>query len=178
IRIAGGIGVTPILCMAQTLYAHGEDFEFHYFANSNQELVFHELIAGGDWYDRVSFHLGVLPPLLNDVLDNIVRGPKENDTIYLCGPAPFMDAVKASAQNMDWPSSAVVMERFSISDADLPAPDEDGEGFTVRLAKQETDLVVPPDKTIVEVIREAGFEIQTNCEQGICGTCLSTVLEG
>jgi len=32
--------------------------------------------------------------------------------------------------------------------------------------------------TVVQALSAAGVEIATSCEQGVCGTCLTRVLEG
>ena len=37
---------------------------------------------------------------------------------------------------------------------------------------------VEKDKTVVQALAEAGVVVQTSCEQGVCGTCLTRVLEG
>src|SRR5690606_32987168 len=95
--------------------------------------------------------------------------------VYLCGPSPFMDAVRHGAEAAGWPAEAVVLEHFS---AEVPTL-KPGEGeFVLRLAKSGIELVVPSDRTIIEMIREAGIEIKTSCEQGVCGTCLTEVIEG
>jgi vanillate O-demethylase ferredoxin subunit len=173
--LAGGIGVTPLLSMAQALHSRGAAFELHYFARSNQELAFRDLITGSAWASRVFYHFGLVPPLLNDVLDEILHAPGARDVVYLCGPNPFMDVVRASAEQAGWPSAAVVLEHFAADPPKL----QPGEGeFVIRLAKRGIELVVPSDKPIIQVLREAGIEIKTSCEQGVCGTCLTTVLEG
>lgn len=173
--LAGGIGVTPLLSMAQALAARGADFQLHYFARSNQELAFRDLITESAWAERVFYHFGLVPPLLNDVLDEILHGPGTDDRVYLCGPNPFMDVVRGSAETAGWPAKSVVLEHFSAEPPKLVP----GEGeFVVRLAKRGIELVVPSDKPIIQVLREAGIEIKTSCEQGVCGTCLTTVLEG
>ncbi|HEU5096023.1 MAG TPA: PDR/VanB family oxidoreductase [Reyranella sp.] len=173
--LAGGIGVTPLLSMAQALAARGADFQLHYFARSNQELAFRDLITESSWTDRVFYHFGLVPPLLNDVLDEILHAPGADDRVYLCGPNPFMDVVRSGAETAGWPAKSVVLEHFSAEPPKLVP----GEGeFVVRLAKRGIELVVPSDKPIIQVLREAGIEIKTSCEQGVCGTCLTTVLEG
>lgn len=175
VLLAGGIGVTPLLCMAQALAADGAAFELHYFVRSNQELAFRDLITESKWSDRVSFHFGLVPPLLNDVLEDILREPSGDDLIYLCGPNPFMDVVRNSAAAQGWPASSVILEHFS---AEVPklVPGEDE--FVVRLAKRGIELIVPSDKAIIDVLRDAGIEIKTSCEQGVCGTCVTPVIEG
>lgn len=171
--LAGGIGVTPLLSMAQALWAQGREFELHYFARSNSEIAFHDMIMESPWSNRVSYHYGLVPPLLGEVLEEVLQGG--GHSVYLCGPAPFMDAVRHSAEATGWPAESVVLEHFS---ADVPVL-KAGEGeFVLRLAKTGIELVVPSDRTIIEVIREAGIDIKTSCEQGVCGTCITEVIEG
>lgn len=171
--MAGGIGVTPLLSMAQVLWSQGRDFELHYFARSNSEIAFHDLIQASPWSDRVAYHYGLVPPLLTEVLQEVLQGG--GHSVYLCGPQPFMDAVRHSADLAGWPPDAVVLEHFS---ADLPVL-KPGEGeFVLRLAKSGIELVVPSDRTIIDVIRETGIEFKTSCEQGVCGTCITEVIEG
>lgn len=175
ILLAGGIGVTPLLSMSQALSARGADFYLHYFARTNGELPFRRLIAESAWSKRVAYHFGLVPPLLNEVLEEILRGPGPDDVIYLCGPSPFMDVVKSSAEALDWSPESIVLEHFSAEPPKLsPGADE----FVVRLAKRGMEFVVPSDKTIIDVLREAGVEVKTSCEQGVCGTCVTPVLEG
>ena len=158
ILLAGGIGVTPLLSMSQALFRREAEFQLHYFVRSNSEMAFRELIIGGDWSNRVNYHFGLVPPLLNDVLEEILRAPDADDLVYLCGPGPFMDVVRGCAANAGWANGQIVLEHFS--------------------ARRGIDLIVPSDKSIVEVLRGSGIEVQTSCEQGVCGTCVTQVLEG
>jgi ferredoxin len=50
--------------------------------------------------------------------------------------------------------------------------------FEIELVDSDEVLVVPPDKSILEVVDEAGIFVLSNCEEGTCGTCRTTVLEG
>ena len=51
-------------------------------------------------------------------------------------------------------------------------------GFVIALAKAGREFVVPPGSTILETLRQAGFTVPASCEQGVCGTCETRVLEG
>jgi len=175
ILLAGGIGVTPLLSMSQALFRREAEFHLHYFVRSNSEMAFRDLITGSEWSSRVNYHFGLVPPLLNDVLEEILRAPDADDLVYLCGPGPFMDVVRSSATNAGWTKDQIVLEHFS---AEPPKLEAGADEFVVRLARRGVELIVPSDKSIIEVLREAGIEVQTSCEQGVCGTCVTPVLEG
>ncbi len=175
ILLAGGIGVTPLLSMSQALFRRDADFHLHYFVRSNSEMAFRDLITGSEWSSRVNHHFGLVPPLLNDVLEEILRAPNTDDLVYLCGPGPFMDVVRSCATSAGWTKDQIVLEHFS---AEPPKLEAGADEFVVRLARRGVELIVPSDKSIIEVLREAGIEVQTSCEQGVCGTCVTPVLEG
>jgi len=68
---------------------------------------------------------------------------------------------------------------MSDNDPNLPKPDLPDDGsFILELARSGLTLVVPPGKSILELVREAGIATPSNCEQGTCGACEVKVLEG
>jgi len=50
--------------------------------------------------------------------------------------------------------------------------------FEVHLAQRQLSLTVPPEKTILQVLQDAGVDVPFSCSEGICGTCLTRVKEG
>ena len=171
---AGGIGITPLLSMARHLAARGARFRLHYFARAPRFAAFAAWLAGCGWRDAVDFHYGLDPDTQRDVLHELLAGPQSGTHLYMCGPGPFMDMVTEVARASAWSPGQVHCEYFSA-----PAPvDTGGDGFELHLARSHKTLHVPPERTIIEVMRAAGIEIETSCEQGVCGTCVSTVLEG
>ena len=54
----------------------------------------------------------------------------------------------------------------------------DDDAFQVRLASSGATYVVPSDRSIVEVLRENGVDVDTSCEAGLCGTCKTRYLHG
>ena len=172
---AGGIGVTPLLSMAQALWERGADFELHYFVRANSEIAFRDLIVESPWSNRVAYALWARSATAERCPAEIMRSRSEDGALYVCGPNPFMDVVRTCAEAGGWPSSSIILEHFSVQPPKLsPGTGE----FVVRLAKSGQELVVPSDKAIIEVLREAGVDIKTSCEQGVCGTCLTVVVEG
>ncbi|PTB17081.1 oxidoreductase [Trinickia symbiotica] len=174
VLLAGGIGVTPILCMAEHLAAQGEDFEMHYCARSVNRMAFIERIVASSFASRVALHFDDGPEHQKLELESFLT-KRGNDThLYICGPQGFMDAVLATARGNGWPEAQLHYEFFR-RDLTSSGPDQ---GFQVRLAHSGRVINVTADQTVVEALADAGIEVPTSCEQGICGTCLTQVLEG
>lgn len=172
--LAGGIGITPILSMAQTLHDNGTGFTMHYCARNSVRMAFQDLIAASDFADKVQLHFddGAAEQKFN--MDVLSQAPADGTNLYVCGPAGFMDAVLASAKGA-WPAAALHREYFS---ADVSAPNGEDRAFKIQIGSTGDILDVPTDKSIIEVLTTIGIEIPTSCEQGICGTCLTPVLQG
>lgn len=172
--IAGGIGVTPLLCMAAELAAAGRPFRFAYLARSRRRMAFlHELraLCGDD----LRLHVGDEATGRADLTD-LVGAPAPGGKLYVCGPAGLIDAVQATALARGWLPENLHAERFSL-------PPGAGEGaddapFDVLLARSGQRVHVPAGVSAVQALREAGIEVPVSCEQGACGVCLTGVLEG
>jgi len=174
VLLAGGIGVTPILCMAERLAIAGERFEMHYCTRSQDRTAFHGRIGASSFADRVRFHFddGAAEQKLD--LAELLGKPQAGTHLYVCGPKGFMDAVLNTARAKGWPEPQLHYEFFA---AEVVVHDSDA-SFEVKLASSGRIVVVPKGTTIVQALSEAGVEVQTSCEQGVCGTCLTRVLEG
>ncbi len=169
IFVAGGIGITPIRSMIHRAQAIGQDWQLHYAVRRRAEAVFAaDLLALGD---RVALHVDEERggKLLD--LPAVVGTAAGTAHLYCCGPAPMMAAFKEAAAAI--PAERVHLEYFT-SDA---APATQG-GFVVELAQSGQRVPVPPGTTILEALRAAGVRVQAACEQGICGTCETRVLQG
>ncbi|MDR5748897.1 PDR/VanB family oxidoreductase [Caballeronia sp. LZ029] len=172
--LAGGIGITPVFSMARHLLAAGESFELQYFTRSIQHTAFHALLSGLDFKRRVTFHYAIEPDALRAYLRKLLWHRPEGAHLYLCGPRQFMDLVETTAAPT-WPPEAVHLEYFAADPMSLTGSQET---FQVRLARSDTTFAVPAGRSIVEVLAEHGVHIETSCEQGVCGTCLTGVLDG
>ena len=172
--LAGGIGVTPILCMAERLAVTGADFEMHYCTRSKDRTAFFDRIAGSRYASRVQFHFDDGPPAQKFDIAARLATPEPGTHLYVCGPKGFMDAVLGTARSRGWPEPQVHYEFFSAE----VAPSASDESFEVQVASSGRIVVVPKDQTVVHALAAAGIEVQTSCEQGVCGTCITRVLEG
>lgn len=176
ILLAGGIGVTPILCMAERLTTIGASFELHYCTRSVERTAFLSRIRTSAFGSRVSFHRddgdeGQKLPLL-ELLDTNRRLPDVH--LYVCGPQGFMDWVLRAARETEWPASQLHHEYFG---ADVPRSEGDLD-FDVRIASSGQVIRVRKDQSIVQALAAQGVEVETSCEQGVCGTCLTRVVQG
>jgi vanillate O-demethylase ferredoxin subunit len=171
---AGGIGITPILAMVREIERRGADYHLHYFTRSPGHTAFHSDLSAPELAARVSFHHGVEPGELRTLLLDLVRPAQEGLHLYMCGPRPFMDAVQDRAM-LCVPLHAIHREYFSADPAASTAPREE---FEVELARSGKTLLVPADTSLLDVLRRNGIAVESSCEDGVCGTCLTQVLDG
>jgi vanillate O-demethylase ferredoxin subunit len=172
--LAGGIGITPLLCMAERLAHLGADFTLHYATRSPARTAFRARIAAAPYAAQVHFHFddGTTGQRLD--LPAVLAQPQDGTHLYVCGPRGFMDAVLQTARAQGWPETRLHYEFFS---ADV-APAEGDSAFEVQLASSGRIVQVPKDQSVTQALAAAGVEIMVSCEQGVCGTCLTRVLEG
>lgn len=172
--LAGGIGVTPLLCMAEQLASQGAAFEMHYCSRSKERTAFLPRIEGSPFSSRVQFHFddGDAAQMLD--IATLLSTPQEGQHLYVCGPKGFMDAVLQAAGASGWPQAQLHYEFFA---AEVQSLESDG-SFEVEISGTGQVVLVPKDKTVVQALTHAGVEVQTACEQGVCGTCLTRVVSG
>jgi vanillate O-demethylase ferredoxin subunit len=169
--LAGGIGVTPILAMAETLAADGAAFEMHYCARAPERAAFVERIRGAGFAGQVRVHFDTDRTL---DLDSLLAAPEPGTHLYVCGPQGFIDHVLDNAKARGWPAGQLHVEYFGAA-----AVDTDGDGpFDVRIASSGRVVPIPVGRTVLAVLAEEGVDIPYACEEGVCGTCLTRVLDG
>jgi len=174
--LAGGIGVTPLLCMADRLARTGAGFAMHYCTRSAARTAFAGEIAASPLAPHVHFHHDDSddPAQKLDLPAVLAAAGNRDARLYVCGPAGFIDHVVNTAKAQGWPQDRIHLEYFAA-----PAQDTSGDqGFEVRIASTGKTYAIAPDVSVVEALRGQGIDILTSCEQGVCGTCLTRVLEG
>lgn len=170
VLIGGGIGVTPILAMAQRLAALGKHFTVHYLVRSADRFGFGGVLGRLDLGERLVRHDDSVQGLAD--IQAIVGPPAEGRHIYCCGPEPLMAAVKAAT--LSWPPMTVHFEHFSRDAVD----ESKNKAFELQLGKDGPVVVVGADQSVLEVLRANGYQIETQCTQGLCGTCEQRVIAG
>jgi vanillate O-demethylase ferredoxin subunit len=107
-------------------------------------------------------------------LEKAIGKPQAGTHIYVCGPTGFIDWVVKTAQQLGWPQEQVHLEYFGAAPQDTTGD----RAFQVKIASSGAVYEVPADQTVVHALQEHGIEILTSCEQGVCGTCITRVLQG
>lgn len=173
VLVAGGIGVTPMLSMAYELYSRGADFELHYFARSRDQAAFVGFLEDrAEFRDRVHLHFGVPFAEQPALFGELAASTTPATHVYTCGPDGFMAQVTATFAPVVG-EEQVHVEHFEATEVDTSAD----RSFTVELDTGEV-FDIPADRSILAVLEDNGIEVFKSCEEGICGSCVSGVLEG
>ncbi len=162
--IAGGIGITPLLPMMRVTRA---PWELLYCVKSEGEAAF---LAEARRLGDVSVHDSLAETRL-DVAARLAA-VQPGTRIYCCGPQRLMEAVEAATTH--WPEGHVHFEWFAPREQVFA----EAGGFELVCAASGLTITVPPEKSILNALTEAGIEVPSSCEQGVCGTCECRILEG
>ncbi|MEU2541487.1 PDR/VanB family oxidoreductase [Streptomyces iakyrus] len=167
--IAGGVGITPILPMAEAAEAAGADWRLLYGGRTRASMAFLDRLA--PYGDRVL----VRPQDEYGLLDLAAHlgEPEQNTLVHACGPEPLLRAVQE--QCASWPPGTLGVERFAPARTAVTGPTE---AFELELARSGLTLTVPPGRSVLEAVEEAGVAVDFSCREGTCGTCETDVLDG
>lgn len=167
--IGGGIGITPMLAMAAELHSAGRSFTLHYCARSRHQAAFMPQLEVCAYAPQVHLHFSDEQRInLDAVLCDVPNGTH----VYTCGPARLMDAVSEQAKAHGYSPEQIHQECFSAE------VETSGQPFEVVAAASGITVQVAANQTIVEALALAGLKVCVSCKQGICGSCLTNVLEG
>lgn len=164
--LAGGIGITPFFSMIERLMQTQDSWEIYYCIRSLSTGAFLNRFDLDD--DRIHLHIDELEGIID--IKSMVHKSTPGTHFYCCGPGGMLDAFIKATQHLD--QECVHLESF------LPAVVEEHDGFEVELARSGKRIPVRHDETILVALLNAGFDPPYSCQQGICGACELTVLEG
>ncbi|OOL33360.1 ferredoxin [Rhodococcus rhodochrous] len=168
--VAGGIGITPLLPMIAAAQASGAEWELHYGGRSRQSMGFLDEITALP-EDRVRLYPEDEVGLID--LATVLAEHRAGTLVYTCGPGSLLQAIEERTAH--WPVGSVHMERFEPKEFDQPASTD---SFEIELSDSGRVLVVPPDRSVLQVLQDADVEVYSSCQDGTCGTCETTVLAG
>jgi ferredoxin-NADP reductase len=172
VLFAGGIGITPIWCMAQQLAAQNRPWQLNYSCRSRADMAFLETLEKlGPERIRLHFDDEAEGKFL-DIAGAVAAAPA-NAHFYCCGPNPMLKAFEAAAASR--PRPQVHVEYFTPKEE---AAEGTLGGFWVELARSGEEYFIPEGKKILEVLYEAGVDVDYSCELGICGECVTRLISG
>ena len=171
--IAGGIGIAPIMAMIAELQRRRADFRLHYWTSSPARTAFRDALAPLAGEGRAVFHYDEGDPAPRPDVAALLRDPRPGTHLYLCAPPLLMAAATEAVR--DWPPDTVHCEYLTRRPV---GSFEEDRPFRVRLAKSGVEYEVPVGDTIVNVLRRHGIAVNTSCELGYCGACLTPYVSG
>ncbi|MGX7000329.1 PDR/VanB family oxidoreductase [Caballeronia sp. KNU42] len=176
ILVAGGIGLTPLLSMAESLAKTSSSFVLHYRARNGNRVAFRDRLALHDLAPHVRLHLD------SDYTERAFEAKtlfeeeiKTGTHVYVCGPGGFIEMVLAAAREAGFPEAQVHREYFSAEIREAIVQDAP---FTIRIASTGEDIEVGVKQRVIDALTARGVVIPVSCEQGFCGTCLTRVIDG
>jgi ferredoxin-NADP reductase len=162
--VAGGIGVTPLVLMAQALGARGAPVKMLQAARSREELAFLDEVS-----DALGDALRIAVGARIDFDAEIAALP-QGAQMYLCGPVPMLDAARHAWEASGRPAADLRYETFGSSGRFAPQP------FRVRIPRHALDITVPADCSLLDALEQAGVQTLSDCKRGECGLCAVDVV--
>lgn len=167
--VAGGIGITPLVLMAERLGAHakrsGVPVRMLYGARHSGEFAYLAQLQAA-LREGVSAHEGTAPIDFAAAIAALPPGGQ----LYTCGPVPMLEAVQRAWEAAGRAPADLRFETFGSSGR-LAA-----QAFTVRIPRHDLAITVPADCTLLEALDAAGVETLWDCKRGECGLCAMDVL--
>ena len=175
VLVAGGIGITPMLCMLNRLASLGRSAELLYCARSRRDAAFLQVLESMESGQlKVRYHFDDEAGASPDLLTLLAAYPA-NTHFYGCGPGLMLDAFQKACDNLGY--THVHLERFAAVEP-VGTPPFNANGCTVELSRSQRIIQVPAGSTILDAMMDAGIIPSYSCKEGICGACETKVLAG
>lgn len=170
--LAGGIGVTPLVCMAQKLAEENKSFEFHYVGKRPERMAFKKIVES--FGDKGHLYFSKDDPTRGGFdMRKLMGAPAAGRHVYVCGPTRMIEDVRQLGHELGWDEKNVHTEIFKKPEGrpgDAP--------FEVVIASTGKTVQVAAKQTVLDALLEAGVTQDYDCRVGTCGTCSVTVVEG
>lgn len=129
---------------------------------SREDAAYLDLLAGllGD---RLKVHAGDEGNRLD--LDTVFASLLRDSMALFCGPMRMLDAARHAWSAAGRPLADLRYETFGSSGL-MPTV-----SFRVRLKEGNVEIVVPRDRSMLDALNDAGFEVMSDCRRGECGVC-------
>ena len=160
--VAGGIGITPIVGMALMLNQRGANVQMRYAARQRDELVYADELRAA-LGDRLKTFTDDAGPSVD--LGAEIAGLDPRALMWVCGPLPLLDAARAAWASAGRAAADLRFETFGNTGRFEARP------FWVEVPRHQLRVQVPADRSLLDVLNEAGVETLFDCKRGECGLC-------
>jgi uncharacterized protein len=203
VLISGGIGVTPMLSMANALIAAGStrDVWFFFGARNSADHMFKETMAQLATHANFHVHVCYSKPLECDepgrdyqhtgrVTVDLLKSllPSHNHDYFLCGPGPFMESISSDLREWGVPDTWVHSEAFGPASVKRPAKPESTAAVSAMATVESVEVTFARSDrkvswtgahaSILDLAEEHGVKIDASCRSGNCGACAIGVKSG
>jgi ferredoxin-NADP reductase len=172
VLLAGGIGITPLLCMARDLVGRGQAVALHYFGRSADAMAYLDDLRALPGLDLQAW-VGLDVDASVATMQRCIGAAGPGDHLYVCGPAAMLDAALGIAARQGWPAGQVHHERFGVA-----AGGAADAAFTVDLRQRGLRIEVARDQSLLDALLAHGVDVAHDCRAGVCGSCLVPVAAG
>ncbi len=173
VLLAGGIGITPLLAMAHELHRQQAPFALHYCGREASRMAFVDDLKTAGFSGSVDLHVSQEGGRMD--AGRVLANPDDQDQLYVCGSPSFIDQMLDTACSQGWKDRQLHREYFTT---DRPTEATDHLEFEFELVVGGKRYPVPADKSAADVLAENGFPVSVSCGQGLCGACLTRVVDG
>lgn len=174
VLIAGGIGITPLLSMAQQLHKEEKEFALHYVTRTPGRMAFSEFLNLSSFSEKVyRYHSESQSSTFS--IRAILSTLHPEGHVYVCGPSSLIDAVLNEAASLGISSTRLHREYFH---ADIALSTKENHAFEIKIASTGQRFMVSENESIADVLDANNIFVPVSCEEGVCGTCLTGVLDG
>jgi len=167
----GGIGITPLISMAYAVRDGAGLFRMHYSTRSQSATAFQDELET-EFTGSINIYHDDAPVEDRLNIDKVMAEISSGEHIYICGPTGYIDFISNAAKTAQISEDRIHIEHFGNDVT------QDGKSFEVVAAKSGKTIIVNEGQTIVDALANSGIELDVSCEQGVCGTCITNVLEG
>ncbi|MBD8207827.1 oxidoreductase, partial [Microbacterium sp. CFBP 8801] len=172
--LGGGIGLTPLVSMAETLHANDAEFELHVYARSAAALPLREHLLERPWADRLHTHFSEQGDSFRAAAPAALSAPDRRRMIYVCGPEGFVELARRRASTSGWGNDQVRSEQFTVGNVVRDADSS----FDVVATSTGERMTISSHESIADVLERHGYETYRSCGQGYCGSCVMAVRSG
>jgi ring-1,2-phenylacetyl-CoA epoxidase subunit PaaE len=180
--VAGGVGITPLISLAETLLREEPQSRAVLLCGNRceDEIIFRERLGAleSEFARRLVVRHALDQPPANwsgvtGALDGArtlqLLGRTDADAFYVCGPEAMMTDVCSALASAGVAADRVRTERFayaSVTTTRIPTHFAE-----VTFAASGRRVTAKPGQTILQAGLEAGIDLPSSCTMGGCGAC-------